>query len=142
MIMLMRTDPFRELDRLTEQVLGTTTRPAIMPMDAWRDGDEFVVEFDLPGVKAEDVDLDVERNVLTVKAERLTSDLRDTEMIAAERTRGVFSRQLFLGDNLDTDQVKAEYDAGVLRLTIPVSERAKPHKIEIAHNGHPTAIKS
>jgi len=142
MIMLMRTDPFRELDRLTEQVLGTTTRPAIMPMDAWRDGDEFVVEFDLPGVKAEDVDLDVERNVLTVKAERLTSDLKDTEMIAAERTRGVFSRQLFLGDNLDTDQVKAEYDAGVLRLTIPVSERAKPHKIEIAHNGHSKAIRS
>jgi HSP20 family protein len=142
MIMLMRTDPFRELDRLTEQVLGTTTRPAVMPMDAWRDGDEFIVEFDLPGVKAEDVDLDVERNVLTVKAERLTSDLKDTEMIAAERTRGVFSRQLFLGDNLDTDRVKAEYDAGVLRLTIPVAEQAKPHKIEIAHNGHSKAIKS
>src|SRR5664279_2129612 len=107
--MLMRTDPFRELDRLTEQVFGTTTRPAVMPMDAWRDGDEFIVEFDLPGVKAQDVDLNVERNVLTVKAERLTSDLKDTEMIAAERPRGVFSRQLFLGDNLDTDRVKAEY---------------------------------
>ena len=94
MIMLMRTDPFRELDRLT------------------------------------------------VKAERPTPDLNDAEMIAAERPRGVFSRQLFLGDNLDTDRVKAEYDAGVLRLTIPVSEQAKPHKIQIAHNGHPTAIKS
>jgi HSP20 family protein len=140
--MLMRTDPFRELDRLTEQVFGTTTRPAVMPMDAWRAGDEFVVEFDLPGVKAEDVDLDVERNVLTVRAERLTSEGKDTEMIAAERPRGVFSRQLFLGDNLDTDRVKAEYDAGVLRLTIPVSEKAKPHKIEIAHNGHAKAIKS
>jgi HSP20 family protein len=128
MIMLMRTDPFRELDRLTEQVLGTTTRPAVMAMDAWRDGDEFIVEFDLPGVKAQDVDLDVERNVLTVKAERPSFDVKDTEMIAAERPRGVFSRQLFLGDNLDTDRVKAEYDAGVLRLTIPVSEQAKPHK--------------
>ena len=84
----------------------------------------------------------VERNVLTVKAERLTSDLKHTEMIAAERPRGVFSRQLFRGDNLDTDRVKAEYDAGVLRLTIPVSEQAKPHKIEIAHNGHRQAIKS
>jgi HSP20 family protein len=140
--MLMRTDPFRELDRLTEQVFGTTTRPAVMPMDAWRDGDEFVVEFDLPGVKAEDVDLDVERNVLTVKAERPTSGGKDSEMIAAERPRGVFSRQLFLGDNLDTDHVHAEYDAGVLRLSIPVAEKAKPHKIEIASNGHTKAIRS
>jgi HSP20 family protein len=142
MTMLMRTDPFRELDRLTQQVFGTTTRPAVMPMDAWRDGDEFVVEFDLPGVKAEDVDLNIERNVLTVKAERPISEGQDIEMIAAERPRGVFSRQLFLGDNLDTDRVRAEYDAGVLRLTIPVAEQAKPHKIEIAGSGHGQTIKS
>jgi len=140
--MLMRTDPFRELDRLTQQVFGTATRTAVMPMDAWRDGDQFVVEFDLPGVKAEDIDLDVERNVLTVKAERPVTDGKDTEMIAAERPRGVFSRQLFLGDNLDTDRVQAEYDAGVLRLTIPVAEKAKPRKIEISGNGHSKAIKS
>ena len=140
MNLLMRADPFRELDRLTEQVFGTTTRPAVMPMDAWRHGDEFVVEFDLPGVKAEDVDLDVERNVLTVKAERPVTESQDTELIAAERPRGVFSRQLILGDNLDTDRVQAEYDAGVLRLTIPVSEQAKPRKIEIAHNGKRQAI--
>ncbi len=140
--MLMRTDPFRELDRLTQQVLGTTTRPAIMPMDAWREGDEFIVEFDLPGVKAEDVDLDVERNMLTVKAVRPVSVGTDTEMIAAERPRGVFSRQLFLGDNLDTDRVQAEFDAGVLRLTIPVAEKAKPHKIEIASNGKRHSVKS
>lgn len=140
--MLMRTDPFRELDRLTEQVFGTTTRPAVMPMDAWRQGDEFIVEFDLPGVKAEDVDLDVERNVLTVKAERLIKDGQDAEMIAAERPRGVFSRQLFLGDNLDTDRVQAQYDAGVLRLTIPIAEKAKPRKIEIASNGERQAIRS
>jgi len=140
--MLMRTDPFRELDRLTQQVFGTATRPAVMPMDAWRDGDEFVVEFDLPGVHAQDVDLGVERNVLTVKAERPISDGKDTEMIAAERPRGVFSRPLFLGDNLDTDRVRAEYDAGALRLTIPIAEKAKPHKIEIASNGHSKAVKS
>jgi len=140
--MLMRIDPFRELDQLTQQVFGTATRPAVMPMDAWRDGDEFVVEFDLPGVRAEDVDLDVERNVLTVKAERPISDGKDTEMLAAERPRGVFSRQLFLGDNLDTDRVQAEYDAGVLRLTIPIAEKAKPHKIEIASNGHSKAVNS
>jgi HSP20 family protein len=142
MTMLMRTDPFRELDRLTEQVFGTTTRPAVMPMDAWRHGDEFVVEFDLPGVKAQDVDLDVERNVITVKAERPVIEGQDAEMIAAERPRGVFSRQLILGDNLDTGHVQAEYDAGVLRLTIPVAEQAKPRKIEIATNGERQAIKS
>jgi HSP20 family protein len=142
MKMLMRTDPFRELDRLTQQVFGTATRPAVMPMDAWRDGDKFVVEFDLPGIKVEDVDLDVERNVLTVKAERPGSHGTDTEMIAAERPHGVFSRQLFLGDNLDTDRVQAEYDAGVLRLTIPVAEKAKPRKIKIANNAKGQAINS
>jgi HSP20 family protein len=140
--MLMRTDPFRELDRLTQQVFGTSSRPAVMPMDAWRQGDEFVVEFDLPGVKAEDVDLDIERNVLTVKAERLITDAQDAEMLAAERPRGVFSRQLILGDNLDTEHVRAEYDAGVLRLAIPVAEQAKPHKIEIASNGSRQSIKA
>jgi HSP20 family protein len=133
MKMLMRTDPFRELDRLTQQVFGTTSRPAVMPMDAWRDGDEFM---------AEDVDLDIERNVLTVKAERPISEDKDTEMIAAERPRGVFSRQLFLRDNLDMDRVKAEYDAGVLRLTIPDAEQAKPHKITIASSAHPHSMKS
>lgn len=142
MNMLMRTDPFRELDRLTEQVFGTSTRPAVMPMDAWRRGEEFVAEFDLPGVKPEDVDLDVERNVLTVKAERPLTEGRDAEMIAAERPRGVFSRQLILGDNLDTERVRADYDAGVLRLIIPVSEQAKPRKIEVASNGHRQAISS
>jgi HSP20 family protein len=100
------------------------------------------LEFDLPGVNAQDVDLDVERNVLTVKAERPTCEGRDTEMIAAGRPRGVFSRQLFLGDNLDMDRVRAEYDAGVLRLTIAVSEQAKPPKIDIAGNGQRHAITS
>jgi len=142
MNMLLRTDPFRELDRLTEQVFGTRTHPAVMPMDAWRKGDEFIVEFDLPGVRAQDVELAVERNVLTVKTERPITDSQDAEVIAAERPRGVFSRQLVLGDNLDTERVQAEYDAGVLRLTIPVSEKAKPHKIEVSGNGHREAITS
>jgi HSP20 family protein len=138
--MLMRTDPFRELDRLTQQVFGTAARPAVMPMDAWREGDQFIVEFDLPGVKAQDVDLDVERNVLTVKAERSPSDSYGVELIASEPPRGVFSRQLFLGDNLDTEHVQATYDAGVLRLTIPVAEQAKPRKIEVATTGAQEAI--
>ncbi|MBF6080135.1 Hsp20 family protein [Nocardia cyriacigeorgica] len=128
--MLMRTDPFRDLDRLTQQVFGTVARPAVMPMDAWREGDEFLVEFDLPGIDPDSLDLDVERNVVTVRATRpeLTGD---REMIAAERSRGVFSRQLFLGDGLDTDHIRADYTDGVLRLSIPVAEKAKPRKIAV-----------
>ena len=132
-MMLMRTDPFRDLDRLTQQVFGTDgtlARPSVMPMDAWRDGDRFRVEFDLPGVDPDSIDLDVERNVVTVKAER-PARASDAELIAAERPRGVFSRQLILGDNLDTEHIAAGYEAGVLRLTIPVAERAKPRKISI-----------
>jgi HSP20 family protein len=130
--MLMRTDPFRDFDRLAQQLLGTgsTSRPAIMPMDAWREGDRFVVEFDLPGVAPQSVDIDVERNVLTVKAERPARN-GDWEPLASERPKGLFSRQLVLGDNLDLEHVDAHYEAGVLRLTIPVAERAKPRKIEI-----------
>ena len=131
--MLMRTDPFRELDRLTQQVFGTSgtlARPAVMPMDAWREGDTFHVEFDLPGVNPDSIDLDVERNVVTVKAERAPRD-GDTELIAAERPRGVFRRQLILGDNLDTEHIEAGYDTGVLTLLIPVAEQAKPRKIAI-----------
>ncbi|MGM7774586.1 Hsp20/alpha crystallin family protein [Arthrobacter sp. KNU-44] len=133
--MLMRTDPFRELDRLAEQVLGTTARPAAMPMDAWREGEDFVVAFDLPGVNVDSVDIDVERNVLTVKAERPDPVGEDTELIASERPRGIFSRQLILGDALDTEGVKANYDAGVLTLRIPVAEKAKPRRIEIETTG-------
>jgi HSP20 family protein len=128
--MLMRTDPFRELDRITQQVFGTTARPAAMPMDAWRDDDTFHVEFDLPGVDPGSINLDVERNVLTIKAERPVSEITG-EQIAAERPRGVFSRQLILGDNLDLDNITAAYTDGVLRIRIPVSEKARPRKIEI-----------
>jgi len=128
--MLMRTDPFRDLDRLTQQMFGTAARPTAMPMDAWREGDSFVVEFDLPGIDADSIDLDVERNVLTVRADRPAREGIE-ELVAAERPRGVFSRQLILGDNLDTDRIDADYHAGVLRLEIPVAEKAKPRKISI-----------
>ncbi|OBC10543.1 hypothetical protein A5784_36375 [Mycobacterium sp. 852013-50091_SCH5140682] len=137
--MLMRTDPFRELDRLTQQALGTAARPAIMPMDAWRDGDRFIIEFDLPGVQANSLHLDVERDVLTVRAERPDVD-ENREMLSAERPRGVFSRQVFLGESLDVDKIEAGYRDGVLRLTIPVAEKAKPRRIAISRDDQQTAI--
>ena len=137
--MLMRTDPFRDFDRLAQQVLGTTARPAVMPMDAWREGDRFIVEFDLPGVDEESLDLDVERNVLTVHAKRPELDT-DREMVSAERPRGVFSRQLFLGETLDTEAIEASYSGGVLRLTIPVAEKAKPRRIQITSDTDTQAI--
>jgi HSP20 family protein len=130
--MLMRTDPFREFDRLAQQVFGSTTRPAVMPMDAYRSGDDFIVHFDLPGVDPETIDLDVERNVLNVRAERRSPAPRDAELIADERPTGTFTRQLFLGDTLDADRVDASYEAGVLTLRIPIAEQAKPRKIQIA----------
>jgi len=136
--MLMRTDPFRQLDRLTQQVFGNTpgtwSRPAAMPMDAYRAGDEFVVAFDLPGVSPDAIELDVERHVLTVKAERRPVVESDSvEMQVAERPVGVFSRQLFLGDTLDAENIAASYESGVLTLRIPVAAQAKPRKIAITN---------
>ncbi|WP_338698591.1 Hsp20/alpha crystallin family protein [Streptomyces sp. Q6] len=129
--MLMRTDAFRELDRLTQQMLGTPARPAMAPMDAYRTGDEFVVQFDLPGIDPETIDLDIERNVLTVRAERPAAAPDGAEVLMSERPTGSFSRQLLLGDTLDTERIDASYDAGVLTLRLPVSEHAKPRKISI-----------
>ena len=139
--MLMRTDPFRDFDRLAQQLFGagTTSRPAVMPIDAWREGDRFVVEFDLPGVRPESVDVDVERNVLTVRAERPQRE-DDVEVLATERPTGLFTRELVLGDNLDLDRIDAAFEAGVLRLVIPVAESAKPRKIEVATSGDRAAI--
>ena len=129
--MLMRTDPFRDLDRLTEAFFGTNGRPAVMPMDAYRSGDTFVVELDLPGVESDSIDLTVERNVLNVHAERKPARPEDAEGLISERTYGVFSRQLFLGDTLNTENLTADYDAGVLTIKIPVAEQAKPRKVEV-----------
>ncbi|MFF0793812.1 Hsp20/alpha crystallin family protein [Streptomyces spiralis] len=130
--MLMRTDPFRELDRLVERVSGTVAHPVGMPMDAWREGDTFFVEMDMPGVNPESIDLGVERNVLTVRAERKPTYGEGTDTVITERPAGTFSRQLFLGDSLDTEHIEASYEAGVLKLRIPVAEQAKPRKIAIS----------
>jgi HSP20 family protein len=141
--MKARTDPFPGFSWLAQQLLaeGTPSHPAVMAMDAWRDGDTFVIEFDLPGVRHDAVDIAVERNVLTVTAQRPTPD-PDTKMLAAERPTGLFSRQLVLGDQVDLEGAKAEYDAGVLRLSIPVTERAKTRKIDVGSQAEPTAISS
>ncbi len=132
--MLIRTDPFRELDRLTQQVFGTAARPAAMPMDAYRKGDTFYVHFDLPGVRADSIELTVEQNVLTVRAERTAEQIDGAEMLVAERPAGTFTRQVFLGDTLDADNIGADYSAGILTLTIPVREAAKPRNIQV--NSH------
>ncbi|MET7968548.1 Hsp20/alpha crystallin family protein [Micromonospora sp. NPDC005305] len=134
--MLMRTDPFREIDRLTEQFFGTTARPAVMHLDAYRDGDFFYAAFDLPGVDPDSIDCTVERNVLTVRAERRRAGGDNVELVAAERPMGTFTRQLFLGDTLDTDRLEAGYENGVLTLRIPISERAKPRRIAVTAAGN------
>lgn len=135
--MLMRSEPFTEVNRLAQQLFGATqagtwSRPTAMPMDSYRDGDEFVVAFDLPGVDKDAIEIDVERNVLTVRAERRPLPLGEQAVAQlSERPLGVFARQLFLGEALNTDHIAAAYDNGVLVLRIPVAERAKPRKIAI-----------
>lgn len=129
--MLMRTDPFRDLDRLTQQVFGTVARPSAMPIDAYRKGDEFFVHFDLPGIRADSIELIVEQNVLTVKAERPAAAADGVQLLVSERPTGVFTRQLFLGETLDTEHISADYAAGVLTLTIPIHEASKPRKVAI-----------
>lgn len=137
--MLMRTDSFRDLDRLAQAMMGTRARPAVMPMTAYRDNSSFVVHFDLPGVSADSIDLTVEQNVLTVHAERKPL-AGETERVVDERSYGVFSRQLFLGETLDAEQVAANYEAGVLTLRIPIAEKAKPRKVEITAGDSAQAI--
>ena len=134
--MLMRTDPFRDIDRMFEQFAGTVSRPAVMHVDAERNGDDFFVYFDLPGVDPDSIELTVERNVLSVRAQRQRQQKEGVESVIAERPMGTFSRQLFLGDTLDTEKLDASYDSGVLTLRIPVSDRAKPRRIAIGPSGN------
>ena len=134
--MLMRFDPFRELDRLTQQTpwpSGQSRPPAVMPIDAYRRGDRFLVHFDLPGVDPQSVELTIEKNVLQVRAERTWRRQEEDEVVVSERPQGSFTRQLFLGEGLDPDRIEASYDQGVLTVTIPVAEQAKPRKVTITN---------
>lgn len=138
--MVMRFDPFRDLDRLTNDVWGANSRRAAatanaMPIDAYRRGDRFYVHFDLPGVDPSTVDLTMEKNVLTVRAERSWEWGDDVELVVAERPQGNFTRQLFLAETLDSERIEANYDQGVLTVSIPVAEAAKPRKVEIGQQG-------
>lgn len=128
-------DPFRELDRLTGQLLGGGRVPRSMPMDVWRSGDAYHVALDVPGVDPESIDLTVERDGLAIRAERSAGFSAEDEVIAAERPQGQFSRQLLLGEGLDSEGVRAEYAHGVLHLTIPVAQRAQPRKVEVSRGG-------
>jgi HSP20 family protein len=137
--MLMRFDPFREIDRVFDQAFSTA-RQASMPMDAYRHGDSFVIHLDLPGVDPSSIDVSTEQNVLTISAERHWEAVEGDEVVANERRQGTFSRQMFLGNTLNSDEIHATYDNGVLTLTIPVAEKAKARRIEVTSSGQQQAI--
>lgn len=130
--MLLRFDPFREFEREFDRLSRAATRNAHMPLDAWRQGDRYFVNVDLPGVDPSSIDLTVEKNVLTINAARTWQRSEGDQVLLAERPHGHFSRQLFLGEGLDAERIEASYDAGVLTITVPVAEQAKPRKVEIA----------
>lgn len=133
--MTLMLDPFQDVNRVARWAVGTATRPTVVPMDAWREDDRYVVEFDVPGIEPESLDLNIDHDVLTVRAERPDGD-PGKQWLTAERPHGVFSRQLMLGKNLDTTRIEATYTDGVLRLVIPLADRAKPHKVQIRAGKH------
>ena len=129
---VMRFDPFRDFDRLSEQFFGGARGMRAIPMEAYRRGDQFLIHLDLPGVSPDDVDLTLERNVVAIRAERRSPRQEGDEVLIDERPQGTFTRQLFLGENLDAERLNASYDLGVLTITIPVAEQAKPRRVQIA----------
>lgn len=143
----LRFDPFRDFDRLAAEVFGTARTPSLMPMDCLRAGDRFVVRFDLPGIDADSLEVSAENQTLTVRAERTRHDPEGATYLVSERPSGTYRRQLVLGDGLAVDNISADYRDGVLTLTIPVAEQAKPRRIEVnrggstavgSHEGHKT----
>lgn len=144
MPLLVRSEPYRDFDRLFQQLMGDSNRRVTsvgIPMDAYRKEDQFLLQFDVPGVNADSIELTVDNNTLTVKAERQAPLLADEiEALVAERPHGVFTRQILLGDNLDTSKIDAQFSDGVLTLSIPVAEEAKPRRIDIRHDSSKAEI--
>ena len=128
--MAMFFDPFREFDRVTEQLFDRQG-PRLMPMDLHRDGDHYVLSADLPGIDPGSVDIDVDGQLLTIRAERTPRSAEGVKWITRERATGSFLRQLNLGQGIDTAGISATYDNGVLSVLIPISEKAKPRKVEV-----------
>lgn len=143
---MLQFDPFRDFGRLASEVLSASRTAQAIPMDAYRLGDHYVLEFDLPGVDADSIDLTTENGMLTVRAERRTpahgSEQGEPSYLTAERPRGVFTRQLVLGEGVDVEQIAADYRDGVLTVTLPVAEQAKPRKIELTRGGSARVIES
>ena len=143
---MLRFDPFRDLDRMTEQLLGVPSgsarAPRFMPMDLYRSGDHYVLHADLPGIDPGSVHVDVDNGTLTIKAERSGRTEDGVQWIASERFTGSYMRQLALGDNIDAERIAATYENGVLTVTLPVAERAKPRRIEVTSTSAPTTIEA
>ncbi|HEY0487278.1 MAG TPA: Hsp20/alpha crystallin family protein [Mycobacteriales bacterium] len=130
-MVVLRFDPFRDVDRLAEQLLGSQRAPRVMPMDLFRSGDHYVLACDLPGVDPGSVNVDVHGGVLSIRAERTPRSEEHAQWLAQERPSGTFLRQLTLGEGVDPEQISATYENGVLTLTLPVAERAKPRRIQV-----------
>lgn len=137
--MAMYFDPFRELDRIAANLLDSRQGPRLMPIDLHKDGDTYILNADLPGVDPGSIDVDVDGQLLTIRAER-TPRGESVKWLAHERPNGSFLRQLNLGDGIATDQISAAYDNGVLSVMIPVSEKAKPRKIAIQNAAHTSPV--
>ncbi|KSW21464.1 Hsp20/alpha crystallin family protein [Cellulomonas sp. B6] len=140
--MATRVDPFREMDRLLTQVLASDRAAATMPMDLYRDGDHYVLHVDLPGADPGTIDVNVEDRTLTIRAERTPRTEHDVQWLAKERPVGTYARQLTVGRGLALDRISATYADGVLTLTVPVAEEAKPRRIEVQHGAAPTSIEA
>ncbi|OZE12526.1 heat-shock protein Hsp20 [Rhodococcus sp. 05-2255-3B1] len=134
---MLRFDPFRDVDSLTSAMLGASSGsdrvPRFMPMDLYKVDDHYVLSADLPGIDPGSIDVDVDRGTLTLTAHRSAPENTGVQWITSERFAGTFRRQVSLGDGVDTERISAAYDNGVLSITIPLAERAKPRKIDIAH---------
>ena len=128
--MIVAIEPLGRADRSAQNISGTAGKRS-MPMDAYRDGDQLIVQLDLPGMERDSIELDVENNVLTVKAHRPRQQIEDSQWLVSERLHGTFSCQLHLGNQLDLDKIRASYDQGVLTITVPVAQESKVRRIEI-----------